>query len=613
MTNDSKENLLRILLNETPESPGTPGGKFINTGYKSTTYLGQEIQQISYNNFTVSILNTGEVLLFDENNTLLMRDYLVVNNQNWLIDTLDIDNEGMAYAIAHYIDSEQFAHYYLCYLNNLTVPSENTYSISLRKSYDITSNLSNIKASSGSAYCLKKSPIDSRFFIGVSSIKVTGNTDYKNVYGILYKVNFEGSNDFEYRSAIIGTEKLNRLKGFYVSWTQDNLSVSLIMLNSAENAYTAIDPGNVEFYECRFDFSENSQITSTQILSLSDYVAAANIFEITSVAYKDINTFYFPANSKSGDLITGKIYRYNGTLTNIYTKQNTYDNGRVTILLKSVNNQIFAGLAFNVGEYQYTSYFAHIINATVNSYEMGTQTGIYGGILIQNTFNVYNICVNSLYGIYIYKNSGYNGTPYFSDTSVTSETLTLYKSNSSGEEVPMFNRDLYNKFVIDNTITSVTQIPYNYLNDVPIVAEELISKNENTIDKDNQSIEKNSYEELYINNIDTLKVYDNNNNGSTYNQESSLEVAENIFNGFEGNYKITNYRINYKDGTHEDNAIQNVSRTDNIGTIKIFIYNNGIKNIELYDTNYTTPFVTIDLSNYSENKIYQILQKVKVE
>ena len=120
------------------------------------------------------------------------------------------------------------------------------------------------------------------------------------------------------------------------------------------------------------------------------------------------------------------------------------------------------------------------------------------------------------------------------------------------------------------------------------------------------------YEELYITNIDAYKVFDNNN-GSVYNQNSSLEVAKNVFNGFEGNYKITKYKVNFSNGTSQVNSITDVTRTDNIATLTIYIYNTGVDSIELYDDSLTIPFIKIDMSNKPTERYYMIKQKVKVE
>ena len=125
-------------------------------------------------------------------------------------------------------------------------------------------------------------------------------------------------------------------------------------------------------------------------------------------------------------------------------------------------------------------------------------------------------------------------------------------------------------------------------------------------------IDKNQYEQVFLSWIEQIRVLDNNN-GSIYNQQATYKVAEQIFNGFEDNYKITNYRIHYKDNTTKDKSITNCSTENNIATIRIYEYNSGIDYIELYDSNYTIPFIKIDTSDLEEDKIIGLTQYVKVE
>jgi hypothetical protein len=172
---------------------------------------------------------------------------------------------------------------------------------------------------------------------------------------------------------------------------------------------------------------------------------------------------------------------------------------------------------------------------------------------------------------------------------------------------------LYNITKVGNTLNSITQIPFNLRNDKNINEVKLLSKTAETINNTAQEINKNIYEELYINNINSFKVFDNNI-GSTYNQECTLKVVDGVLQGFNNNYKITKYRINYTDNTHEDKPISYTEIQNNEGTIRMFIYlTKPGKNIQLYDDNFSVPFLTIDISNFDIEKIYQVVQKIKVE
>lgn len=232
--------------------------------------------------------------------------------------------------------------------------------------------------------------------------------------------------------------------------------------------------------------------------------------------------------------------------------------------------------------------------------------------MINNTYDLYNFYISTYIGTFVFRTDDYNGNAYFNDTSLVSSSSKLYTSNSSNITYPIFARSLYDRVQGGNTINSTTQIPYNMLNETPITQEDLLSKTNTTISSDNKEISKNEYEELYINNIDTFKVYDENI-GSTYNQNASIQIAQNVYNGFTDNYKIKKYRINYNDGTNKNYNISQIVRNGNEAIITIGVYNTGIQSIQLYDEQFTTPFITIDMTDKELNKLYVINQSVIVE
>ena len=95
------------------------------------------------------------------------------------------------------------------------------------------------------------------------------------------------------------------------------------------------------------------------------------------------------------------------------------------------------------------------------------------------------------------------------------------------------------------------------------------------------------------------------NSGKVYNiemqaeKEDALELLVKLsLNEYESlgkdNFKITNYRINYSDNTHTDEPIRVIQRNGNIATIYLYIYaEKEIDNIQLYDSSYSIPFITI--------------------
>jgi hypothetical protein len=637
MTNESNENLLKILLNDPEEQPESSSGHF-ERGGAVTTINTYEItyDQLQYNGYTIGLDGViggegGYVYLYDKNGTMVMRKKPVSNGITYNVVTIDIDKDGNLYGLTDYDNKT-----YLAYFSNVFTPdTEGNYDIKIKKSYNITPMLREIYTQIGPDTSvfntdIKKSPIDSSFLITWAYQK---NNTYSLVT-ILYHVNFEGDNDYKYKYTSIGTQGFNWIKNVEPTWTDTGVSFSdVIMSANYDNSVISTR----EFYKVTgtLGSDDNSAITSTLMLrdtSSSEVNFNRNTSYTTWIsknAVQNGNDIYFVNNSVTDNKPTTMIYHYNTELKVVWAGGNdgaaSYIQHSAANMVK-VNGQCFAWV-FLAGTVKNYIYFIHLLGEECKAYELTPEgtTGYMGFLcLIQNAYNLYDIIMpntditeETKKSVLIYRTNGYNGDPYFNDESVTPAYSTIYGLVQSGTSeyqiMPVFSRDLYNSFVIGNTITSVVQIPYNYLNDTTIKKTDILSKTANIINETSKNIAKNMYEELYLNNQNSYRVYDNNV-GSTYNQECTLKVVNNIFNSFTDNYKITKYRINYNDGTYENKPVSYTEIDGNEGTIRMYIYlTKPGKNIELYDNNFTVPFLTIDISSFDIEKIYQVVQKIKVE
>ena len=608
MTNESKENLLKILLNEPEENPGTNIGTLVNDGYKNTTISSSISTQLSFNNYTIILSSIdGYITLFDDEYNVLFADYLYINGTNADLRSLDIDDEGNLYGIA--VNNDEWR---LVYLNNLTQKTaEGNYELYVRKSYSLTSMVNDIGNTMGSSmiwknYILKKSPTDSRFVIIVDTVTTSGTNN--NLIVISYTVNFNTPNEYDYRYTKVGTYDANNTQDIYVDWSSENLFINMFSINAAPNSYDYYTATGVKYYWSSVEFTEGSIINSVLVLTDNSCIRTGAHSE-AFITYD--NKVWFVNAHKSGQDITATLYLYgSGNLQSKLVVTGTeYCNSNMVYS----NNQLFISLQPRIDASNNRNMLLHIIGTTVNTLIDYNGTYYTWTLLITSNFNLYGILLNTYRYKYIYNSSGYNGTEYFSDKSVTPESVTLNGINTEGSKnvVPIFSRNLYNKSLIGNSIISTVQVPFTYLNNSIISKEDLISLSNNIIDEEHEEIGKNKYEELYINYIDSFKVYDNNV-GNAYNQNSSLDLVGNINNGFEGNYKITKYRVNYKDGTHKDYALNHITRTGREATIEIYVKNDNVDNIEIYDDNFTYAFVTISLDGY-DNKIYKITEHIKVE
>lgn len=633
MIDISKENLLKILVNDKQETPKENTSEFYEyTINKNSDYYDSTGDQVQYNGYTAYLSGSigtsgGYVTLVDPNGNLLMRKKPISNGITYNVIAIDIDETGRMYGLMDYSNKT-----YLAYFNNIFVQTaDNTYDIIVEKSYDLSSMFSeilNVIGENGTYYNsdIKKSPTNSQFLINWAY----GKTESQyTLISILYTVNVGSANTFKYLYSNIGNYTYNWIKNVKPNWTENSVNFTALILST--NAITSTwdtSTQNVEFYKVVGNFESNA-MSNTLILNqnnyfITDYRAdSGNSFSKNAVQKN--NSIYFISNEVIGENITTTIYKYDTSLKIVWRKtgiyatnsNNWYRESKGNIRL--VNNQIFAwvlmGDRIEENTIYKTLYAMHIVENNYNEQKvLENITGALGVTgLIQNAFNLYELLFigtpSYIYHLtYIYKSTGYNGEEFFGDGSVTSETMTLYNVNNR----PIFNRNLYNKTIVGNSINSTTQVPFNYLNNEVIIKQELNSFNNNIINSDNEEIAKNQYEELYINNIDSYKVYDNNN-GSVYNQACSLRLTQNIFNGFEDDYKIKKYRINYSDGTHEDKNIISHSTNGNEAEINLFIYPiKEISNIQLYDSNFSVAFITI-APVLELNKLYKITQKIRVE
>lgn len=621
----NKTNLLKILMNEPEEEPGINKATFNN--YTSNLAVPDNAityDQLQFQGYTIGLCGNigssgGKVVLCDTNGNVLMNKRPMYKGQEVSVTALDIDENGEAYGLIVAGTDELV----LVYFNNIFVQTaDNTYDITIKKGYSlqtILAEIKNVEGWNGTVFNtdIKKSPLGGQFLINQAFQR--GNGQY-TLMTILLTVNVGTNNTYEYKVTSIGNYSLSWIKSVKANWTSETVSYTMAIMSTEE----AFAVRGAEFYKVTGTFANTSANTVSLMLNETaygdtEYGIGSGVFYTSKNAVIKDDYIYFVANHVDSTSNTVSIYRFNTSLQTIWSKAGkiAYDvANRANIVL--INNQIWAWslIATDITDphnSKKTVYFLHITGNTYNETILCEDvTAVIGTIgLVQNKFNLYEIIMEGsstgYFSTYIYKSEGYNGQAYFSDKSVTSETMRLFDYNNK----PIFDRNLYNKTLIGNTINSITQVPYNYLNDTPIVQEDLRAIDNNVIDSDREEITKNKYEELYITNVDSIKVFDNNN-GSKYNQNSSLEVAKNIYNGFEDNYKITKYRINYSDNTNVVGDID-YTRVDNIAEITIIVNNSGIDSIELLNDDLTIPFLKINLENLEQDKIYKITQKLKVE
>lgn len=206
--------------------------------------------------------------------------------------------------------------------------------------------------------------------------------------------------------------------------------------------------------------------------------------------------------------------------------------------------------------------------------------------------------------------NGYIGEPYISVNSLVPKYANLY---SFGELILLFSRNVFNVSKLNNTTTSSVEIPNNYLNDYNTTRNKLISETNLTMNSDSTSWNKNIYEVVDLNFINTIRVIDEDT-GTDY-IDSAIKVNDATTDGGDTNYQNTpcnKYRINYSDNTTAVNTLSwNSINKYNKKTLITFYADKLINSIDLISNDESVIYLHIPVEA-EVGKYYTINQKVRI-
>ena len=206
----------------------------------------------------------------------------------------------------------------------------------------------------------------------------------------------------------------------------------------------------------------------------------------------------------------------------------------------------------------------------------------------------------------------YNGIPYTNFNSLISQQGEIYSNNNF-----VFARNLYNKTINNNTTVSTIQVPNSYLNNIDLSVNKLLSETKTEIVNNDNVIQKNIYEMLFINYINTLNTIDEDEN-VLYNNTSNY-INENINVGTETNMKstfISKVKINYIDNTFEIKKIfwTDIDSTHKYTKFSIYL-NKEISNVDFISDDESQIYITKNFNDYEFEigNTYTITQYLRIE
>lgn len=495
-------------------------------------------------------------------------------------------------------------------LNNISMKdATNDYRVILRTSY-------NLPYSNFFCKDIVKNPNSSHYlFAGATYIPVSGG-HYDGARVIELKVNVGMENEWK---KVDDNATYWVYGGFYGEFDDEDNATWKMIITHNQNPITVYSWNGTTTLEI--------MRASGDVYPYVDSLAMKNQAE-----FIDENTVYFVINNQRwGQAVAPRyigLYKYNytqGILNQIFLKKvGNYDfnDSREGIFITALNGDLYVNYCDNYDKDNYTANFNYqrLINDEWNPILISEDQKYRMERTLPFTGNMYNLVSNiALYigmgATYwhfevikeIYNRFNYNSTTYSDYNSTVPHSGTLY-----GENGILFARNLYNVSLLNSTTTSTIQIPNTLLNDNTITEENLIGETNSTLVTNTKNINKNLYETLYVNFINTLNVIDKDTN--TIYQNAANYINQNINIGTKANCE--NSFIGKVQVIYEDNTItQNLTWT----------YNTNHYETEFtIDATQEVPrltFMSNDLSTvYLEKQLdievgsyYVIKQKLKIE
>lgn len=390
-------------------------------------------------------------------------------------------------------------------LNNFTIPDANgEYKVKLRTSYNFSDN--NFYPS----FCrIFKNPTTAHYII-------VGQLDDEDssIKAIDLKVNVGQANEWNSY-----TSTYNYYYNAYVEFdSSDNVSITTVSTQQTDNTQ----------YIMKLTKGYSSTTFTRINISSFSMTYASSLAGFNSVAFISSNNFYYSLLG-GGDTTPRyrSLFHYNGSASLIRNDNNIglfsafqvkVYNGELYIYYNDPDGNSNSGIGYY---FRYNGVWKPI------RLEIAKMWGIQTDIFIGSKYNLTKIF---LFGkiptrtetcllVEDYNTNNYNSDPYVDGTAIYPEKARLY----SNEEL-VFARNDYNITTLDNTYTATIEVPNVYLNGGNVDKEQLISKTNQVITEDILLIDKNIYEKVYLNFINSINAYDED----TGNKFDTTDLVKNI-------------------------------------------------------------------------------------
>lgn len=531
----------------------------------------------------------------------------------WIADIL-VEDDGTLF-IATYPGTTSFPHRIMI-LNNICNKISGEYVVKIRKSYDIDDYTGESALYVDKIY---KSLTEAKYIL-VGHENVSGGNSKK--FEILEcTINVGAENEYNFIDNLSSIGGSPWVYDTYIKWNVDGEYKLKILVATQETPQNYINELIKDYTSTTLEHNFDSPCNNTN-----------NTRFLYSEYEQLVLGVYYDSTSRNLFYSVIYILGQNATITQEYELIETYSSGTSVNLndfshFNIKNDILYLPLIKNDGKvYMYAYKARYYEDQSYETYNVSDKM-IYDSIDPSKlTKGLCEIIVNKVYelfNLYTFVDILDGGTqhsnahllnqyvlpssPYKISANQYYPNLSILRDNDK----ILFARTLYNLIRQQNTITSTVNVPNLMLNDNQITKEQLLAKEYNMIDEDNETIEKNIYEDLLINFNDTITVVNNNTDNNVVNTEASVDIVKDLISR-ELNKMMLKYRIVYQDNTSEVIELPTPTIEDRVATYNLVVGSNkAINRIEFISWDETTTYVIITL-NVEANKVYIINQKVRV-
>lgn len=618
MTQDYKERIIKYLTNNYSQDTESTTPFFV-------TNIKMETLQESFSNYFDTIQryiqgkdgkgndlnigfiygkknNLGIIAIVDNKFNILqvIDEYNTGTKFNeWVYLNIDITN-GNIYGID--IQSNKFR---FILLNNFLVktPAQQNYEVKLRNSYILELNQLAVSF-------VEKNPSSSFYAI-------IGNDNTGKPLVSTYKIEVGSQNeliDYPFSGYPSGT-----IETYNIEWTGENYYIKFCTTYN-DSSGTHYEEYKLESGDEEITIAYNKPIYVNVIGSIVMTNDATYIVCNCSVSSSVKAVRIIKVTSDVIDLVYQEIVEFDNSYNGVLFKKNNLVYGLIYIATNmpavSANTlyKIEMGLIDNNDDFLYTStenllaydIIQFISFNTLRTFDVQINYNLLSYYLISSTTN------KVLTSQQVYNENNWNYTDYQDYNSMIPNSGILYDEDGN----VIFARNLYNKTLNGNSTMSTLEVPNMLLNDITISQQDLLGQTNGTLITNVDDIEKNIYEDLFINFNNTITMQDQNTEEYVFNLNGATRLNNSISNTADyTNATLNRIRINYSDNTSFVKSINPASR------ISQFVYKYEfnvyvtklISNIQLISNDTNTVYQTIDGSEFELNKAYKISQNVEIQ